>query len=1618
MNILQRLQTALQKRLTVPEPQAVTLDLDPQLMAKFWQQSLQRVNIQELVDAGDGKQRRKPLYLCTIDQARQGIFAQPEEGATIEEENQEDVVVLLGVETKGWQNRAHDRLRPEYLMIVPATLGKSQVLLPRIEEMPSLEQNFYKDERRRWLVDIFNMESFRAYLNSTPVPNAQLWQPWWTFCLGAFLAALEVETEGQGLALIETLFQQSVVQRLRQRGKLDWIIGVYESPGVPAATRNFHEVYTALQDPNRDKGNDLHLFKRFVTGTTGRLTPDILLPQHANVQTYVFSHDIVTLGRHIQGHMDSRTDVDGTFGREMFALDPSQRRAVRHAVTLRPGEILAVNGPPGTGKTSMLKAVIASYWVQAALEQRDPPIIVACGATNQSVTNVINAFKSVPHSEGNHPLAMRWNPMVDSYGAYFPSEQQKQNARETVLEYQGIELAPPGKRCLLSFFERRNPFDPNVLDELERAYITASKGSGITDADNIENILVVLHHMLTRIAVELPDKLRALAITVQPASDAGHTASGRGIPEAELLSILQEVSQLVHTTAPHKDADRLFQLHQALVAPASNEGRETWRRIMKEADGKLELARHLLIEELIDLRLRPEAFHVAARYFEGRFLLAQRRRLHVRSEMNVDATLRRLAMLCPCVVTTLNTLPRLVGVAVEDPATRRNFGFGMIDVLIVDEAGQALPETGGAIFSLAKRALIVGDQRQLEPIANMEIAGEMALLDQLDAEALYDEIERTGKAPSSGSILTAAKHASGWNDELGRGITLRYHYRCRREIIQYCNALCYDNTLIARTKSGQCEEDFPPLSWVESAKNAMPQAGSWVNKAEARLLAEWVAVSWPKIKGHFGDIPIHNILAILTPYRPQVLALREALQEAFTALPPEHERPDLESIKQIVINTVHALQGAERPLILFSAVYGKENGSSPLFDRGASLLNVAVSRAQHSFVLFGDPELFFRGGDQPPSARDVPSVLLGKHLRTAGRRLFPTTLVIVEAGGKRSTIQELLGPECRVMATNGAVRSATFPDRALLSRGLRPLWKWDKEGVSESTIAAIADEAKKVREIVLATDADLMGESIAWHIRELLVRQLGDAVRPRIRRVRLGAIDQKNLQAAFANPDDLNDRAAQAALLREQLDIVIAHCLMDELQREPTETEATAEKQYLDELRALGLSVQPHRVGVGRVRAALLRLLLLRELAGSAQPEKRWRIVVKLMLSGGTLEGYIVTPDDSLPDVGSIYYAKDEDTARKALSRLPTSLDGFEPAALHRELIDFAGPPIPTTALLLARAWRLHKLLPDETMSALQALYEGDIRRLDGKGQAQEQEGNAKHVHESAHTRVHEGGATVNFAHAPVGPIDPTLTPDRFLKRYAASDVQKQVYGLVYEASCDLVTPRIEHLRLSLTRKHDRRVALSFQALHKDEMGWVAKDSAILERYVNARSNRNQSSLIFEACATPAANVTYEIEAIPGRMAPFRLDELIEQMAHHGIGRPSTFSNHLTRLVKDKLVVLDKLTGEVTLSEKGRFVALQLLTRAPFISDVTTSRMVDDGMEAVAEGRVAPEKYAQNIITHVVGKAESDALTTTLWHDLHEIAAFPEVAAQTPSGGVVQITDGLQVKQSNNERGY
>jgi len=249
---------------------------------------------------------------------------------------------------------------------------------------------------------------------------------------------------------------------------------------------------------------------------------------------------------------------------------------------------------------------------------------------------------------------------------------------------------------------------------------------------------------------------------------------------------------------------------------------------------------------------------------------------------------------------------------------------------------------------------------------------------------------------------------------------LRGHYRCHPQIIQYCNEMVYHNKLIVVPRNDDKQHPLPPMGWVhanfEVKKSSDDSKGS---PEEAELIARFICSRWARIHEFYkvkdqklnrSPRGISGLIAIVTPYKFQADLLRTALikeVERFRdASPTLCDGLDDDELNRIVIGTVDSLQGAEKPIIIFSGVHGEKARGSPLFSEQPSLLNVAVSRAQDCFVAFVCEKTYgITGIDLDQVNLDelkVDSIrYLGYYLKKYGKRILPRRLVVIESPGRR-----------------------------------------------------------------------------------------------------------------------------------------------------------------------------------------------------------------------------------------------------------------------------------------------------------------------------------------------------------------------------------------------------------------------------------------------------------------------------------------------------------------------------------------------------------------------------------------------------------------------------------------
>ncbi len=227
------------------------------------------------------------------------------------------------------------------------------------------------------------------------------------------------------------------------------------------------------------------------------------------------------------------------------------------------------------------------------------------------------------------------------------------------------------------------------------------------------------------------------------------------------------------------------------------------------------------------------------------------------------------------------------------------------DYVIIDESSQVDLATGALALSCAKRAVIVGDLKQLPNVVDA-VSKEKAdlVFDSFNLPEFYRY--------SNHSLLSSIMECF---PEVPKTL-LREHYRCHPKIIEFCNKKFYNNELIVLTE--QIDQRAPLVVYKTTPGN---HARERMNQRQIDTIEQEII---PKERLETVD------LGIVTPYRNQT----DALQKAFYGT-------------KIKADTVDKFQGRENQIIILSTV---DNEISDFTDN-PNRLNVAVSRAIEQLIL-------------------------------------------------------------------------------------------------------------------------------------------------------------------------------------------------------------------------------------------------------------------------------------------------------------------------------------------------------------------------------------------------------------------------------------------------------------------------------------------------------------------------------------------------------------------------------------------------------------------------------------------------------------------------------------------
>lgn len=620
-----------------------------------------------------------------------------------------------------------------------------------------------------------------------------------------------------------------------------------------------------------------------------------------------------TLGNRIRGHVGQMKNG--------YPLANAQRDAVHCFHDLKDGEVLAVSGPPGTGKTTMLQSIVADMLVRTTLVAKNnpnsisSPLILATSANNKAITNIIDAFSSSNEDISNVRMDSRWL-LYDADGVekfvpmatYLPSNSVDS---KKVRDYFITDADGGGNYGALRMRYFKDPSD---------FYDRASTILGGTHK-SAESIMLLLSKIMDIYQNQLI-KIDNL-ITGNPHS---------------IDMLKEEIDKIKQKYGKNEKVKKLIDDYLA-DDPANRP---------MEAE---------FIDRLLDLTLRYDLYWLAVHYNECQWikrLESQRKDTNYLKRVYGKFLFDEIRYVCPCIVSTFFRAPKLFEFKHKDG--RRNYNYGFADLLIVDEAGQVSPEIGLPTFALAKKAIVVGDIKQIPPVYSVpEITDEDYWKKNVKRDASDSQHNLLSCCKSS--IMAIAEKRCPFERTTKQGVRkdglfLNEHRRCVDEIIDYSNQLIYGGELSPKRGSSakNClTMNLPPMGIYVNESPSKIKDGSRFNKGEVEVIKNWIKANESSILEAYSapDKPkkITDLINIITPFKAQSSLIHQD-----------------DYLRKFPAGTVHTFQGAESPIVIFSMVYGKND--NPVFIKSNhELMNVAVSRAKDHFIVVGSKACLERNKD-------------------------------------------------------------------------------------------------------------------------------------------------------------------------------------------------------------------------------------------------------------------------------------------------------------------------------------------------------------------------------------------------------------------------------------------------------------------------------------------------------------------------------------------------------------------------------------------------------------------------------------------------------------------------------
>ncbi|QKW48647.1 DEAD/DEAH box helicase [Streptomyces buecherae] len=302
----------------------------------------------------------------------------------------------------------------------------------------------------------------------------------------------------------------------------------------------------------------------------------------------------------------------------------------------------------------------------------------------------------------------------------------------------------------------------------------------------------------------------------------------------------------------------------------------------------------------------------------------------------VERAWQTLFLLVPVVSTTFSSVGSMFA----------RLGQGSIGWVLVDEAGQATPQAAVGALWRSRRAVLVGDPLQLEPVVTMPTALQRRLLRAygVDGQWLPSGTSAQAVADQTNRYGTYLPAPGGDGDHVWVGSPLRVHRRCENPMFTISNEVAYGGLMVYGTPAKPFPDEerdgLLPSRWLNTDDPTRPPDAPWGERD--RRAFEYV----------LDRLDQHGIgltrLRIVAPFRALVTECKKICGN----------RPGWTfEVLDERCATVHRAQGKEADVVIL-VLGGGRPGARDWAARTPHLLNVAASRAKRRLYVIGERSLW------------------------------------------------------------------------------------------------------------------------------------------------------------------------------------------------------------------------------------------------------------------------------------------------------------------------------------------------------------------------------------------------------------------------------------------------------------------------------------------------------------------------------------------------------------------------------------------------------------------------------------------------------------------------------------